>query len=177
VAKLRGYLDELDAAQPPVPQGERILAALGPKVLQLSAERAAGAHPYNTSPAHTAEARALMGPDALLYPDQKVYFGTDPSTARDVARKGLSIYLGLPNYVNNFRRMGFGDDDFAGGGSDRLLDTLVAWGTDDAIAARLREHLDAGANEVLVQVLTAEDAPPGTPPLDAWRHAADALLG
>ena len=158
VAKLREYLDELDAAQPPVQPTERILAALGPKVLQLSAERAAGAHPYNTSASHTAEARALMGPSALLYPDQKVYFGTDPSTARAVSRKGLALYLGLPNYVNNFRRMGFGDDDFADGGSDRLLDTLVAWGSDDAVKARLQEHLDAGATEVLVQVLTAEDA-------------------
>lgn len=177
VAKLRSYLDELDAAMPPVPANERVLAALGPKVLQLSADRAAGAHPYCTNAAHTAEARALMGPDALLFPDQKVYFGTDPSTARAVARKGLAIYLGLPNYVNNFRRMGFDDDDFADGGSDRILDTLVAWGTDDAVKARLREHLDAGATEVLAQVLTAEDAAPGTPPLDAWRHAAEVLFG
>jgi probable F420-dependent oxidoreductase len=176
VAKLRAYLDELDAARPPVAPGERILAALGPKVLQLSAERAAGAHPYCTNAAHTAQARALMGPSALLFPDQKVYFGTDASTARDVARKGLAIYLGLPNYVNNFRRMGFDDGDFSDGGSDRLLDTLVAWGPDEAVTARLREHLDAGATEVLVQVLTAEDAAPGTPPLDAWRHAAEALL-
>jgi len=176
VAKLRSYLDELDAAQPPVPSGERILAALGPKVLQLSADRAAGAHPYCTNPAHTAEARALMGPSAQLLPDQKVYFGTDPTTARAVARKGLAIYLGLPNYVNNFRRMGFDDDDFADGGSDRILDTLVAWGSDEAVAARLKEHLDAGATEVLAQVLTAEDGAPGTPPLDAWRHAAEVLF-
>jgi probable F420-dependent oxidoreductase len=175
VAKLRAYLDELDSAQPPVPADQRVLAALGPKVLQLSAERSAGAHPYCTTAAHTAEARALMGPAALLFPEHKVFFGTDASVARPVARRAMSIYLGLPNYLNNFRRLGFDDDDFADGGSDRFLDTFVAWGPDDAVRARLREHLDAGATEVLAQVLT--DGEPAAPPLDAWRHAADALLG
>jgi probable F420-dependent oxidoreductase len=175
VAKLRAYLDELDAARPPVPADQRVLAALGPKVLQLSAERSAGAHPYCTTAAHTAEARALMGPAPLLFPEHKVFFGTDAAVARAAARRAMAIYLSLPNYLNNFRRLGFDDGDFADGGSDRFLDTFVAWGSDDAVRTRLHEHLDACATEVLAQVLS--DGEPTAPPLAAWRHAADVLLG
>ena len=172
--KLASYLDELDRAEHPVPQSERVIAALKPKALALAGVRAAGAHPYNVPPEHTARARAALGPSALLIPEHKVFFGTDPSAARTVARRALAIYLNLPNYVDNLRQFGFDDPDFAGGGSDRLVDTLVAWGSDDAVRARIQEHLDAGANQVAVQVLNASEQP-GLPRVE-WRHAAEVLL-
>jgi probable F420-dependent oxidoreductase len=172
--KLASYLDELDRAEQPVRPSERVIAALRPKALALAAVRAGGAHPYNVPPGHTAKARAALGPGALLVPEHKAFFCTDPSAARTVARRALAIYLGLPNYVNNLRQFGFDDDDFAGGGSDRLIDTLVAWGSDEAVGARVKEHLDAGANQVALQVLTTSEQP-GLPRLE-WRHAAEVLL-
>lgn len=172
--KLASYLDELDRAEHPVPLSERVIAALKPKALALAGTRAGGAHPYNVPPEHTARARAALGPNALLIPEHKVFFGADPSAARTVARRALAIYLTLPNYVDNLRQFGFDDADFAGGGSDRLVDTLVAWGSDDAISARIQEHLDAGANQVALQVLSASEQP-GLPRVE-WRHAAEALL-
>ena len=177
LATTRAYLDALDAAPTPVPVAERALAALGPKMLELARDRTRGAHPYLANAEHTRSARDVLGAGPLLLPEQPVVLETDPGRARELGRKHFEIYLQLVNYTNNLRRLGFTDDDFADGGSDSLLDTLVAWGSDDAVKARLQEHLDAGATEVLVQVLTSEDAAPGTPPLDAWRHAADALLG
>jgi probable F420-dependent oxidoreductase len=175
LAKLAAYLDELDSAAAPVPRGERVLAALGPKALALAGRRSAGAHPYNVTTGHTAVARAALGPGPLLAPEQKVYFGEDPGEARAVARRKLARTLELPNYSNNLRRLGMTDEDFAGGGSDRLLDALVAWGSPDTVAARLREHFDAGADHVAVQVIRRGD--PAGLPRDEWREAAPALLG
>jgi probable F420-dependent oxidoreductase len=162
---LTDYLDKLDEYG--VPRDRRVVAALGPKVLQLSAARSAGAHPYLTTPEHTARARELIGPEALLAPEHKVVltaderlreeYVTDPERAREVGRKALAVYLDLANYVNNWKRLGFDDQDVAKPGSDRLVDAVVAYGTPDQIAARLTEHLDAGADHVPVQVLTSAD--------------------
>jgi probable F420-dependent oxidoreductase len=149
------YLDELDEYA--VPRQRRVVAALGDGVLKLSARRSAGAHPYLTTPEHTARARALIGPSAFLAPEHKVVLSTDPEQARAVGRKALAVYLNLRNYVSNLRRLGFTDADVAHPGSDRLVDALVAYGTPEAIAARLTEHLDAGADHVAVQVLTGGD--------------------
>jgi probable F420-dependent oxidoreductase len=152
---LRDYLDKLD--EHGVPTDRRVVAALGPQVLKLSARRSAGAHPYLTTPEHTAQARELIGPDAFLAPEHKVVPTTDADKARSVGRKALEIYLNLQNYLNNWKRLGFTDDDVAKPGSDRLVDAVVAYGTTEAIAARLKEHLDAGADHVPVQVLTGPD--------------------
>ncbi len=145
------YLDELDAAM--VPTSRRVLAALGPKVLRLSAERSAGAHPYLTTPEHTAKARELVGNSVFLAPEHKVVLTTDPDEARAVGRKVVDFYLGLSNYVNNWLRLGFTEDDVHKPGSDKLIDAVVAYGTPDAIARRLNEHLEAGADHVAIQVL------------------------
>jgi len=149
------YLDRLDDYG--VPAERRVVAALGPRVLQLSAQRGAGAHPYLTTPEHTAHARELIGPSAFLAPEHKVVLTTDADHARSVGRKALDIYLNLANYLNNWRRLGFTDDDITRPGSDRLVDAMVAYGTTDSIAARLNEHLDAGADHVAVQVLTKSE--------------------
>ena len=155
IEALNEYLDKLD--QYGVPKNRRVVAALGPKVLKLSAERSAGAHPYLTTPEHTAQARELMGPDAFLAPEHKVVLTTDAEKARAVGRKALEIYLNLTNYLSNWKRLGFTDEEIAKPGSDRLVDAFVAYGEVDAIAARLKEHLDAGADHVPVQVLTSPD--------------------
>jgi probable F420-dependent oxidoreductase len=152
---LTDYLDKLDEYG--VPKNRRAVAALGPKVLRLSADRAAGPHPYLTTPEHTAQARELLGPDAFIAPEHKVVLTTDAEKARAVGRKALEIYLNLTNYLNSWKRLGFSDEDVAKPGSDRLVDAVVAYGTVDAIAARLKEHLDAGADHVPVQVLTSPD--------------------
>jgi probable F420-dependent oxidoreductase len=145
------YLDTLDGAS--VPTSRRVLAALGPKVLALSAERSAGAHPYLTTPEHTAQARELVGNSVFLAPEHKVVLTTDADEARKVGRQTVEFYLGLSNYVNNWRRLGFTDDDVRKPGSDKLIDAVVAYGTPEAIAARLNEHLAAGADHVAIQVL------------------------
>lgn len=159
---MREYLDRMDAAlylaPKPAPEPGRVLAALGPKMLRLAAERANGAHPYFVTPEHTRIARETMGPDALLAPEQMVVFATDPEEGRRIARTATHIYLGAPNYTNNLRRLGFDDGDFADAGSDRLVDAIVAWGDDDAIAERIAGHHAAGADHVCVQILTG-----GTP--------------
>jgi probable F420-dependent oxidoreductase len=152
---LTEYLDALDAHG--VPADRRVVAALGPKVLALSAQRAAGAHPYLTTPEHTARAREIIGPDAFLAPEHKVVLTTDAQHAREVGRKTLDVYMNGVNYVNNWKRSGFSDEDVAKPGSDRLVDAVVAYGTPDAIAARLAQHLAAGADHVPVQVLTEPD--------------------
>ena len=152
---LTEYLDALD--QHGVPKDRRVVAALGPQVLKLSARRSAGAHPYLTTPEHTATAREVMGADAFLAPEHKVVLTTDAEKARAVGRKALEIYLNLTNYLNSWKRLGFTDEDVAKPGSDRLVDAVVAYGTTDAIAARLTEHLAAGADHVPVQVLTSPD--------------------
>ena len=152
---LTEYLDALD--QHGVPKDRRVVAALGPQVLKLSARRSAGAHPYLTTPEHTAQARELIGPEAFIAPEHKVVLTTDAEKARTVGRKALEIYLNLTNYLNSWKRLGFTDEDVAKPGSDRLVDAVVAYGTTDAIAARLKEHLAAGADHVPVQVLTSPD--------------------
>jgi probable F420-dependent oxidoreductase len=149
------YLEQLD--EHGVPADRRVVAALGPRVLKLSAERTAGAHPYLTTPEHTAQARKLIGPSAFLAPEHKVVLTTDAQQARAVGRKALDIYFNLANYRNNWKRLGFGDDEVVRPGSDRLVDSVVAYGTPEQIAARLKEHLDAGADHVPVQVLTKDE--------------------
>jgi probable F420-dependent oxidoreductase len=163
------YLDGLDAAGLPVEA--RCLAALGPKMLDLARDRSAGAHPYLVSPDHTARARERLGPAALLAPEQGVVLETDPTRARDIARRALAPYLAFPNYVNNWRRLGFSDEDVAG--SDRLIDAIFAWGDLDQIARRVGEHHAAGADHVCLQVLHAGGP---APPRQAWRELAAALL-
>lgn len=145
------YLDDLDQAG--VPDSRRVLAALGSRMLRLAAERSAGAHPYLTTPQHTGKARQLVGNTVFLAPEHKVVLTTDPAEARAVGRKFIDFYLGLSNYVNNWLRLGFTDDDVRKPGSDRLIDALVAYGTPDAISQRLNEHLEAGADHVTIQVL------------------------
>lgn len=150
------YLDVLDAAK--VPTSRRVIAALGPKVLKLSAQRSAGAHPYLTTPQHTGEARNLLGPTVFLAPEHKVVLARDAEASRQIGRETVDFYLNLSNYLNNWKRLGFTDDDIAKPGSDRLIDAVVAHGTPDDIAVRLAEHLDAGADHVAIQVLGGWDA-------------------
>ena len=151
------YLDELDEYG--IPANQRVLAALGPRVLRLAAERTAGAHPYNTTPEHTAQAREIIGPNALLLPEHKVLPIADTEEALAVGRKVLNAYnyLNLTNYVNNFKRLGFTDADLTPPGSDKFVEALVAYGTPDEIANRLREHLRAGADHVVIQVIGGTD--------------------
>ncbi|WP_219415227.1 LLM class F420-dependent oxidoreductase [Pseudonocardia nigra] len=169
-ATIVDYLDRLDAAE--VPVAGRALAALGPKVLALAGERTAGAHPYLTTPEHTRQAREQLGEGALLAPEQKVVLETDPERARAIGRPPVrKPYLGLRNYTSNLKRLGWTDADIADGGSDALIDALVAHGDAQAVAARLTEHLDAGADHVCAQVLTEG----WTDPLPALRDLAKAL--
>ena len=169
------YLDVMDkspyAGAAPQSPMYRMIGALGPKMLQLSAERTAGAHPYFTTPQHTAEARALMGAKPLIAPEIAVIFETDKDKARATARKFMSTYTRLPNYANNLMRLGFTQDDVTNQ-SDRLVDEIVTWGTLDKIAARIKEHHDAGANHVCVQVLAHD---PLELPMAGWRELS-ALL-
>lgn len=160
VATMRAYLEAMRDApyQAPTPREAplTVVAALGPNMMALSAELADGAHPYNTTPQHTAQARSILGPGKFLCPEVWVLLESDPATARRAAREALSRYLQLENYVNSWRREGFGDDDLAGGGSNRLLDAMVAWGDEDAIRARVREHWDAGADHVCIQPISPQ---------------------
>jgi probable F420-dependent oxidoreductase len=172
LAVMADYLDQLDAAATPVPAEERIIAALGPKMLALAGARSAGSHPYYVTPDHTAYARGILGAGPLLAPEQKVILDTDKARARELARANASLYLRLPNYVNNLRRIGFTDDDFADQGSDRLVDAIVVSGDLDAIANRVREHLDAGADHVCVQVVNPDRQ---AFPRQQWREIATML--
>lgn len=149
------YLDKLDAKK--VPTSRRVLAALGPKVLQLAAQRSAGAHPYLTTPVHTGQARELLGPTVFIAPEHKVVLTNDADKAREIGRATVDFYLGLSNYVNNWKRLGFTDEDLVRPGSDRFIDAVVAYGSPEQIAARLSEHLAAGADHVAIQVLGGED--------------------
>ena len=155
VDALNDYLDKLDDYG--VPKQRRVVAALGPRVLKLSAQRSAGAHPYLTTPEHTAQARELIGPSAFLAPEHKVVLTTDAEEARAIGRKALDIYFGLANYVSNWKRLGFTDDDVRRPGSDKLVDAFVAYGTAGDVARRLTQHIDAGANHVPIQVLGRPD--------------------
>jgi probable F420-dependent oxidoreductase len=166
------YLDALDALARPVPRDRRVLAALGPRMLELAATRAAGAHPYFVPAEHTAFAREVLGPDPLLATEVAVVLETDRTAALALARQYASIYLPLPNYANNLRRFGYTDDDFAGGGSDRIIEAVIPWGNAETIAERVRAHLDAGADHVCVQVVAGGDGFP----LSGYRELAAALL-
>lgn len=151
------YLDVLDGEGVPVQR--RVLAALGPKVLRLARDRSAGAHPYLVTPEHTRSARAILGPDRLLAPEQRVVLEADPSAARAVGRPTVvKPYLGLTNYTSNLRRLGYSDADLSGGGSDRLIDDLVVYGNSAEVARRLGQHLDAGADHVAIQLLSSPEA-------------------
>jgi probable F420-dependent oxidoreductase len=168
---LVSYLDVLDECD--VPPLRRVLAALGPKVLGLSAARSAGAHPYLVTPEHTARARETIGPDALLVPEQKVVLERAPGRARELARPAVAKpYLGLVNYTKNLRTLGFTDEDLAGSGSDRLIDALVLHGTVDAIEEGLRAHLDAGADQVAINLITEK----GADPAPGFTELAEVLL-
>jgi len=179
-AKMAAYLDALDAAAAPVPAGMRMLAALGPRMLALARARAGAAHPYLVPPEHTAAARQALGPDVVLAPQQAAVLDADPARGRERAREFVNDYLALPNYVRNLRRLGFTDDDLRGPASDRLTDALVAHGDEDAIAARVRAHHEAGADHVCLHVVGAPAAGPEQAealPLAAWRRLAPALTG
>jgi probable F420-dependent oxidoreductase len=164
------FLDGLDAAGSA--KDDRVLAALGPRMLALSRDRAAGAHPYLVTPEHTATARETLGPDRLLAPEVKVVLDTDADRARAAARGHLELYLALPNYTGNLRRLGFTDEDFRDGGSDRLIDATFAWGDVAVIRERIAAHRQAGADQVVLQVVTADQAPL---PRSQWRELADGL--
>jgi probable F420-dependent oxidoreductase len=168
------YLDALDALETPVPKERRVLAALGRRMLELAAERAAGAHPYFVPVEHTEFARSVMGSSPLLATEVAVVLETDPTAARALAREYASIYLGLPNYTQNLRTFGFDDDDINDGGSDKLIDALFPWGDAATIAERVREHLQAGADHVCIQVVS-ESGRHGFP-LAEYRELAQTLL-
>ncbi|MGH9074258.1 MAG: LLM class F420-dependent oxidoreductase [Acidimicrobiales bacterium] len=172
-SRMLDYLDELDGAGDPVPRDRRALAALGPKMLRLAAERSAGAHPYFVPAEHTARARELLGDGPLLAPEVTVVLEPDPAKARDLGRTFTTGYLTLPNYTNNLRNFGFGDDDLAGGGSDRLVDAIVSWGDVGTVAAKVKRHLDAGADHVCVQVVSGSRE---HFPLAEYRELAPALI-
>lgn len=163
VATMRAYLDAMDKAAATAPPLEdpppTVLAALGPRMTALAAARTAGAMPYNVTPEHTARARALLGPDKWLCVEQKILLVQDPAKAREVARQTLAFYLPLPNYRNNWLRLGFSEDDLADGGSNRFLDAMVAWGGTSAIQQRIQEHFDAGASHVCLQALHPDGQP------------------
>jgi probable F420-dependent oxidoreductase len=172
LAATRSFLDALDAAEQPVPAKNRVLAALGPKMLELAATRARGAHPYLVTPEHTHQAREVLGEGPLLLPEQAVLLTDDAEQARAVGTDWLRAYLALPNYANNLLRSGFSADDLSSV-SDRLFDAIIAWGDEDAIVRRVNEHRAAGADHVCVQVLTAD---PREFPRAQWRRLAAALL-
>ncbi|SEF91911.1 probable F420-dependent oxidoreductase, MSMEG_4141 family [Nonomuraea solani] len=156
VTAMRKYLDAMDEAPYDGPLRERpprLLAALRPAMLELSARRAQGAHPYFVTPEHTARAREILGHDPVLAPEQTVLLDTDPERARATARRFTANYLRLPNYTNNLRELGWTDEDFADGGSDRLVDAIVVWGDTDTIIERVKAHLAAGADHVCIQPL------------------------
>ncbi|SEH73913.1 probable F420-dependent oxidoreductase, MSMEG_4141 family [Mycolicibacterium rutilum] len=171
LAATRKYLDDIDATAQPVPVGNRVLAALGPKMLELSATRSRGAHPYLVTTDHTRYARAQLGAGPLLLPEQTVLLTTDREEARGIGTDWLRSYLALPNYRNNLLRSGFSEEDVTSV-SDRLFDAIIAWGDEETVVRRVREHLDAGADHVCVQVLTAD---PREFPHDQWRRVAAAL--
>lgn len=174
---MRKYLDAMDAAPfmavAPAEAPKRVLAALHPKMLELARERADGSHTYFVPPEHTAWARERLGTEAILAVEQTVVLETDAQRAREIGRRFMSVYLGLPNYVRNLKRFGYTDEDISNGGNNRLVDAIVAWGDEEAIRRRIQAHLDAGASHVCVQVL---DADPRALPMPQWRRLAAVLL-
>jgi probable F420-dependent oxidoreductase len=176
---MAGYLDELDALNSshaaPQPPMHRILAAYGPRMLELARDRSAGAHTYHVNVAHTARAREILGPDSFLGVEQAVLFETDPDRARAIARRHLTVYLDPGNTYNlaKFRRLGYSEQDISNGGSDRFIDELVFWGGPSTIARRLNAHVEAGADHVAVQVIGID---PGQSAMPYWRMLGKALL-
>lgn len=174
---MRGYLDAMDksvfAGAAPPSEPKRVLAALHPKMLKLAGERSWGSHPYFVTPGHTKRAREALGEGKLLAPEQAVLLETDPEKARAIARQHMAIYIGLPNYRRNVLSLGFEEEDFEDGGSDRLVDAIVAWGDIDTIRERVQQHRDAGADHVCLQALTADMA---ELPRGQWRALARGLL-
>ncbi len=177
LTKMREYLERMDASMfkgvEPAAKPSRVIAALGPKMLALSAEAADGAHPYFVPVEHTVVAREAIGPDKLLATEQMVVLDTDPTTARETARAHMKVYLGLPNYANNLMRFGYTEDEITNA-DDRVVDAIVAWGSLDDVLARVQAHHDAGADHVCIQVLGADAS---VVPMDAWRELGGALLG
>ena len=171
LATMRAFLDGLDAAERPVPRDERAVAALGPKMLDLAAERSLGAHPYFTPPEHTRFARERVGPGVLLAPEVTVVVEPDPETARELARAFAARYLALTNYSANLLRHGFTEDDLANGGSDRLIDAVVPHGSAEQVAEAVQAHFDAGADHVCLQPVGH-----GGVPLEDYRALARALI-
>ncbi|MFJ9901244.1 TIGR03620 family F420-dependent LLM class oxidoreductase [Streptomyces sp. NPDC091280] len=165
---LNGYLDQLDEAPTPVPADERLVAAMGPKLTELAGRRSAGTHPFLVTPEFTAGARELLGPAPLLAPYQAVVVDDDPDRARATARGFLAPFIGMGHYAGSLQRQGFTADDLAHGGSDRLIDAVVAWGSLDAIDARIRAHLDAGATHVAIHAISSGQRLP----LAEWRALA-----
>jgi probable F420-dependent oxidoreductase len=163
LSTMRTYLEAMEKSlymgREPEHDAPIVLGALRDKMLELSATAAQGAHPYLVTPDHTRRARGVIGPDALLCPEQMILAETDATKARQIARTNLKVYIGLPNYQNNLRQFGFADEDFADGGSDRLVDALVSWGDVDRIAEHITEHLSAGANHVCVQAFRSDGKP------------------
>jgi probable F420-dependent oxidoreductase len=177
LAAMNEYLDEMDAGATSGPTPEapirRILAAYGPRMLELARERTAGAHTYHVPVAHTAQAREILGPDAFLGVEHAVLFESDPGTARAIAREHLHPYLTTPYNIAKFRRLGYSEEDLSAGGSDHIVDDLVFWGDVDTIAERLHAHVEAGADHVAVQVIGVA---PGASAMPQWRLLGDALL-
>jgi probable F420-dependent oxidoreductase len=167
--KLRSYLDELDAQSPTVPIERRVIASLGPKSLQLARDRSGGTHPYFVPVSHTKVARDAVGPGKLVATELMVALETDPDKARALARQHMAMYLSAPNYATNLVRLGYSQSDLDNGGSDRIVDDIVAWGTPQKILQRVQEHLDAGADHVCIQVLNQDRR---VPALDEWRTLA-----
>ena len=173
---MNAYLDALDAADTPVPPGRRVLAALGPKMTETARTRAGGIHSFFVTAEHTRLARESIGPDAVLAPEHAVILETNSDKAREIARRYTGLYLRFPNYWRNLLRLGWTEDDIRGGGSDRLVDELVAWGDPATIRKRVDAHLEAGADHVCVQVLTEAWGPPYDKfPRTEWRQLAEAL--
>ena len=176
LTKMREYLERMDASMfrgvEPEQPTMRLIAALGPKMLELSASAADGAHPYFVPVEHTEVARAAIGPDKVLATEQMVVLETDPSKAREIARQHMAVYLGLPNYANNLMRFGYTEEEITNA-DDRVVDAIVAWGTLDDVLERVKAHHDAGADHVCIQVLEADRA---AIPTDAWRAIGDAIL-
>ncbi|MFI6790264.1 TIGR03620 family F420-dependent LLM class oxidoreductase [Nonomuraea sp. NPDC050383] len=177
LAAMAEYLDAMDAADTPNPRPaapmRRILAAYGPKMLELARDRTAGAHAYHVNVAHTAQSREILGPDAFLGVEHPVLLESDPAKARAVAREHLHPYLTSPYNIAKFRRLGYTEEEIVNGGSDRLVDDLVFWGDLDAVVEKLHGHLEAGADHVGVQVIGVE---PGRTAMPHWRLLGDALL-
>jgi probable F420-dependent oxidoreductase len=168
LAAMAGYLDELAASEAPVSRDRLVLGALGPRMARLAATRTAGLHPFLVPAEHAAVQRTELGPDALVAPHLAVVLDTEPARARDIARAGVGFFFGLPAYRANLARFGFGEDDLAAGGSDRVIDAVVAHGDLTAVAERVRQHLEAGADHVALHVLAGDDNLPRA----QWRELA-----